>query len=185
MNPLARYVGQFSGDFIGGFVTTAMTFVAGLWFGFQIGGNSTRIELAQVRETAARNQAAVAKHASRRLLEAETRGDELTTQLHVANRAALHTQEKLDDALRRATTGRACLNGPALRLLDGAHNLTVAVPPPAGGAAAGDGPAPTDSGELVSSDTDVARWIARAGFQYDECRRRLDALIDWHAESGS
>ncbi|MCK9987618.1 MAG: hypothetical protein AzoDbin1_04090 [Azoarcus sp.] len=181
MKPHARLGGDFTAEFL---VTVALL-AAGLWVGFQIGENSARTELAQVREAAARDQAAIAEHASRRLLEAQARGDELTTQLHVANRAAMLTQEKLDEALRRATTGRACLSGPALRLLDGAHGLRVDVPEPARGPAATDGAAPADPGELVASDTDVARWIARAGLQYDECRRRLDALIGWHAGGGS
>lgn len=189
MTPLARYVSQFGGQigggFISGLVMSVVVFSAGCYIGFRLGGVSPRMELAQLRETAVRDQARIAEHASRKLLDAQTRGDELTTQLHAANRAALLTQEKLDDALRRATTGRACLRERALRLLDGAHGLRVQLPASSGSAAAADGPAAADSGELVSSDTDVARWIARAGLQYDECRRRLDALIAWHAGDGS
>lgn len=185
MSPLARYVAEIGSDFVGSALMAIAIFAAGLWLGFEVGGAAPRLELAQLREANARDQAAIAEHASRALLEAQTRGDELTTQLHAANRAALLTQEKLDESLRRATTGRACLRGPALRLLDGAHNLSVAVSAPAGVPAAADGSAPADPGELVSSDTDIARWIARAGLQYDECRRRLDALIGWHAGAGS
>lgn len=152
----------------------------GVWIGFEIGAASSHVELTQVREAAARDQAAIAEHASRRLLEAQARGDTLTTQLDTANRAAMRLQETLDDALRRATTGRPCLREPALRLLDGAHGLKLGVPTPAGGDAAADGAAAAPAGELVSADTDVALWIGHAGRQYDECRRRLGALIDWH-----
>lgn len=170
-----------------GFVTPQalglLALVAGVFAaGFWVGGVAPRIELAQQREIASRTLAAVADHASRTLLKAQARGDALTTQLHAANRAALLTQEKLDDALRHATTGSTCLREPALRLLDGAHGIRVELPAAAGGAAAADGSAAALADERVSSDTDVARWIAAAGLRYDECRRRLDALIGWHGE---
>ncbi|NMG29344.1 hypothetical protein [Aromatoleum evansii] len=183
MTPLARYIGQFSGDFIGGLFMAIALLVSGLWAGFEIGAASSQIELAQVREAAARDQAAIAEHASRRLLDAQERGDALTTQLETANRAAMRLQENLDDAIRRATTGRPCLREPALRLLNGAHGINLGVPAPAGRADATDGTATAAAGELVSTDTDVALWIARAGRQYDECRRRLGTLIDWHGDA--
>lgn len=183
MNPLAPYFEVFGNA--GRVMLWVGVIVVSIAFGGWLTGTRANAEMSRLRAEAARDQATIAEHASRRLLEAQARGDELTTQLHVANRAALLTQEKLDEALRRATTGRACLNGPALRLLDGAHGLRVDVPEPARGPAAADGPAPAYPGELVASDTDVARWIARAGLQYDECRRRLDALIAWQAGAGS
>lgn len=182
MSPITRYAGQLGGRFVSGFVMAVGVFLAGLWIGFRLGGVSPRIELAQQRETASRTLSALADHANRTLREAQTRGDALTTQLHAANRAAALTQEKLDDALRHATTGSTCLREPALRLLDGAHGIRVELPAAAGSTPAADGPAAAAAGEPVSSDTDVARWIAGAGLQYDECRRRLDALIGWHAE---
>lgn len=183
MTPLARYIGQFGGDFIVPLLMAVLPLVGGIWIGFEIGAASSRIELAQQREAAARDHAAIAEHASRRLLEAQLRGDALATQLETANRAAMRLQENLDDAIRRATTGRPCLREPALRLLDGAHGIKLGLPAPAGSAAAADGVAAAPAGELVSSDTAVALWIARAGRQYDECRRRLGALIDWHGDA--
>lgn len=53
--------------------------------------------------------------------------------------------------------------------------LDADLPDAAGGAAR------ADAGH-VATDTHVARWALDAGGRYDECRRRLDALIGWHEE---
>lgn len=178
MTPLAQYVSQFgsAGRLVLWLGVVAVSAAGGAW----VRGSIADAEISRLRFDAARQQASQAEHASRRLLEAQTHGDALTAQLETANRAAMRLQENLDDALRRATTGRPCLREPALRLLDGATGIKLGMPAPAGGAAAADGSPAAAAGELVSSDTDVAVWIGRAGQQYDECRRRLDALIDWN-----
>ena len=79
--------------------------------------------------------------------------------------------------IKRLTTGRPCLNAGTVRLLnEPAIGLrTPVLPAPASGAAAADAPA--------ASDTDVAGWIDGTRHQYDACRSRLDALIDWHQEA--
>jgi hypothetical protein len=128
--------------------------------------------LAELRGQMSRSQAAQAEHASRRLLDAQTHGDTLTRQLAAATRAASRLRKERDDALQTATTGRVCLDTAALRVLDGAPGLAVALPTATSGTAAADG--------AVATDTDVARWALGAGDQYEECRRRLDALIDFH-----
>lgn len=151
---------------------TALSAAGG--FGYAVGSALVAAELEQARHTLTRMQAAQAEQASRLLLDAQARGDALSTRLTTANHAARRLQENLDDALRRATTGRACLREPALRLLDHAAGLRADLPATAGGAAAAHG--------RVASDTDVARWIGGARHDYDECRRRLDALIDWHTQ---
>lgn len=130
------------------------------------------VVIAHLREAAAIDARNVAEHNSRALLDAQTRGDALTRQLAAATRAASRLRKERDDALQTATTGRVCLDAAALRVLDGAPGLAVALPTAAGGAAAADG--------AVATDTDVARWALGAGEQYEECRRRLDALIDFH-----
>lgn len=128
--------------------------------------------------------------------EAQRRGDELATQLLAAEAARAALTRERDDAIARATTGRACLGGSALRVLDGAPGLRVAVVPAAaasaaaahaaaaadtGDAAADGGPGPrADPADAVSDDTAVARWMLAAGAQYETCRARLHALIDFH-----
>lgn len=127
-----------------------------------------KIKLDQARELF--NQA---EGTSLVLLAAQQRSDALTHELEAWRQTAAQKQEALDAALLRATTGRRCLDAGALRLLDGATGLRVDLPPASGRAAAADG--------ATATDTDLARWIAGAGRQYEECRQRLDALINWHA----
>ncbi|WP_374503039.1 hypothetical protein [Zoogloea sp.] len=120
-------------------------------------------------QAAARDQAAQLA----RVRAAQARGDALTTDLLAARAGAATLHEQLHDALRKTTTGRACLGGPALRLLDTAAGLRADLPSAPGGAAAADaGP--------VATDTEVARWAADAYFEYAECARRLDALIQFN-----
>lgn len=110
------------------------------------------------------------------------------------------TKER-DDAIAAATTGRACLSGRAVRVLDGAPGIRVAaVPRAAPGTAAAHATAAADPGavaaagsgdgaahgapaepELSVTDTAIARWVLQAGALYEACRGRLDALIDYAA----
>lgn len=125
-----------------------------------------RVEAAAARETAALREAQIA-----RVLEAHRRGDVLTDALARAREEAAQKTEELHHALARETAGRDCLAGNALRLLDHAPGLRVSAP--TGGALAADA-------RITATDTNLAQWAARAGGQYAECVRRLDALIRWH-----
>lgn len=129
-------------------------------------------EIADLRADAARREAQIAEQASRALLEAQTRGDALSRQLMAAARAASRLRKERDDAVRTATTGRVCLDADALRVLDGAPGLAVALPTAASGTAGADG--------AIATDTDLARWALAAGEQYEACRGRLGALIEFH-----
>lgn len=144
--------------------------------------------LAGMERDHARALAAAADAASVALYHAQQRGDLLSAALLSAESQLQTLQGERDDAIRKATTGRRCLDATALRVLDRArtaHSAPAAhVPQPAGGAAAAGGapaaPAEGD-GDTWASDTGVALWIDHAGAQYETCRQRLAALIQWHA----
>ena len=109
---------------------------------------------------------------------AQARGDALEERLAEKSRTLeLQTREHARE-IKRLTTGRPCLNAGTVRLLnDATIRLSASpagVPPPTGGTPAANAPA--------ASDTDVAGWIDDAGRQYETCRNRLDALIDWHVD---
>jgi hypothetical protein len=143
----------------------------------------------------AEQRAATAEAALARQAKALALADTLTTRLATAEADITHLTRERDDAIKLATTGRPCLRGAALRVLDGAPGLRVAaVPAPAASAAAADGAAAADPGDAgtagdpgagagtadyQATDTAVARWILAAGAQYEVCRGRLDALIDY------
>ena len=139
------------------------------------------LELQSQIETLKADQATQERQAAQaaldRLQQAQARGDALQARLaaeetHRQTQAQEHARE-----IKRLTTGRPCLNAGTVRLLNepaiGLH--APALPAPASGADAADAPA--------ASDTDVAGWIDGTRHQYDACRSRLDALIDWHQEA--
>lgn len=118
---------------------------------------------------------ATSEAAALKLKAAVALGDALTTTLAVRQQTIDQLSKEKRNALQKVTTGRACLGGPALRLLNTAPGLTVAdLPPATGSAAAEDGAA--------ASDTNIATWATDVGAQYETCRNRLDALIDWHGD---
>lgn len=147
-------------------------------------------ELAALRIEQAERVTRAERLARERLQAAQARGDELTVRLAAANESAATLQKELDDALSKVTTGRPCLGGAALRVLDRAPGIAPAgLPAPAGvpagaNAAHPAAPAAQPAGDegAAATDTDVARWALHAAGEYGECVRRLGALIDWHDE---
>lgn len=158
----------------------------GAWAGYMLGRAPLQVALADHGATVAENHKLAAMAAARDLQAAQTVGDALTVRLHKALQTTHQLEQQRHDALRKATTGRTCFDGRALRVLDGAPGIRVEpdtgqlgdVPAPTGGPA-GAHAAATAAVQPHSTDTDVGRWIVTAGAQYEQCRARLDALIDW------
>lgn len=172
-----------------GWARYALVFSVGAACGAQLVAWGKNAELSNLLRTHAQVTAKAEREARTALQQAQEHGDELTQQLHNANRAAVRIQETIDDQIRQATTGRVCLDGAALRLLDRAPGIAADdVPASASGAARAHAQDAAPAAALVGSedlavaatDTDVALWSRAAAGQYAECVRRLDALIDWH-----
>ena len=149
-------------------------FLVGAYGGWQATRSYHIAEIATLKKTQAENVATVAEAARDRLLAARTRSDEIETRLTKADAdrqtlALEHSRE-----IKRLTTGRACLNAGTVRLLNasGPRGDAAAVPASAGQ------PVAADAG--AASDTDVAEWADLARRQYDTCRDKLQAVIDWH-----
>lgn len=131
-------------------------------------------EIETLKRTHAEAEAAAAAAALERLRQAQARGDELAQQLAAAETTLQTQAEEASREIARLTTGRRCLDGAVVRLLNApSQGIRLgAVPPAAGQPAAADGAA--------ASDTDVAQWARVCRTGYDTCRARLDALIDYH-----
>lgn len=142
------------------------------------------VELAQLDRDHTREMLKTIERNTEVLQAANERGDQLLGVLEVRQDQINQLAREKRDAISKVTTGRTCLGEPALRLLNSAPGLRVSglAPAVSGAAAAGAAPAPnTDDGaNVVSTDTDIAAWAIDAGAQYEVCRARLDALIDWH-----
>lgn len=121
-------------------------------------------------EQAARDQA----DALERQLQAQQRGDELTARLQVQAQTNTQLQKDKADALRKTTTGNTCFGADTVRVLNRTADPANAphLPAPATSLAA--------AGEPIATDTDVATWVNDAQAQHEQCRQRLDALIDFY-----
>ncbi|MDD5479680.1 hypothetical protein [Rhodoferax sp.] len=107
------------------------------------------------------------------LLAAQARGDALSSGLLAQQTQINQLKQESYRAISHATTGRTCLDGNALRVLSNSPGITV-LPTTSDGVAA--------EGDAISTDTDIALWAADAGAEFETCRARLNALIDWHNE---
>lgn len=117
-----------------------------------------------------------------RTLEAEGRAEAIDRAAAGRDREMNAKLKETEHALDRATRGRPCLGGAALRVLDQSAGLrpparTAHPGPLPGGSAA---PA-ADPENAEATDTDVAKWIATAGVLYEACRERIRDIrcYDW------
>lgn len=132
-------------------------------------------EIAQLKEDNAEAIRLAAIASSKRLQDAKESSDQLTKKLAVAEVENRTLSKVKTDEIKAQTTGRACLDAGALRVLSTAPGLTVAAPagvPQASGS-------PVDAGGSVATDSNIGTWAIEAGEHYETCRARLDALIAW------
>lgn len=133
------------------------------------------VELADLRTSQAETAKLQAMASARVLSDAQTRGDQLTNRLAASQSHITQLETEKHRAINRLTTGRPCFSADVVLVLNGADTATdgsVDVPTPTGSAAA--------TGEAFATDSDVGQWITSTQAQYEQCRSRLDALIDWH-----
>ena len=114
---------------------------------------------------------------ARHLLRVWERGDTLAAQLATQQTHINQLHQEHTHAIKRLTTGRACLSAELVRVLNttdpAATDRPDALPPPTSSPAATDAPA-------FATDADVSTWAATARRDYAECAARLGALLEWH-----
>lgn len=148
--------------------------------GWQLGRLPVLAELADLRTTYAETARLRSQAAANTLQQAQQRGDVLTDELAQRQVQIDKISREKRDAINRLTTGRACLTGAAVRVLNddpADYGAATAVPPATGSPDAADAAAATD--------TDIGHWIVTAKSQYELCRERYHALIDWHNTTGA
>ncbi|MBI2278161.1 MAG: hypothetical protein HYU74_12475 [Dechloromonas sp.] len=169
----------FVADLAGG--TTIKLIVAGLALvGAALGGASLMAdhkdaEISRINEGHQADVARNAQAALARLASAQRRGDDIQTKLTAAEAARTASDKEKDNAIRRLTVGRPCLDGAAVRLLNEPAGLKPAAVPEAAGEPAGDAAG-------FATDTDVGLWIGACKRGYDTCRGRLQAVADFFRE---
>lgn len=167
MNPVTRWIG---------IIVAGLALAAAGWLGWSTGRAPLLADLATQDAAHTREKLRSLERAAEVLKDAQDRGDALTITLAARQADIDQLQKEKHHAIAKVTTGRACLDGAALRLLSTAPGLSVSGIAQAPGSAAAEGGA-------TATDTDIADWAVDAGAQYEVCRARLDALIDWHAQS--
>ena len=122
---------------------------------------------------------ATAESAIREQLEGAIRmGDTLTDQLIKAETDLKKTTQEKNRAIQNLTTGRACLDADVVGLLNQSADTTAHGIKPTAKAPG----LPYATNEAFATDTDVGTWIGFAQGEYDTCRARLDALIDFEEQ---
>ena len=133
--------------------------------------------LATLRNSHTQAQADLTERNAKHLARVWERGDELATTLASQQTRINQLHQEHTHAIKRLTTGRACLSADLVRVLNttdpAATDRPDALPPPTSSPAATDAPA-------FATDADVSTWAATARRDYAECAARLGALIEWH-----
>lgn len=146
-----------------------------------------RMECERQREADAR---AAAQQQTQRLAAALTAAD-ASVAAALQQRDAAQAQSKeiaRELAQSRALSGRACLSGRAVGLLNAHPAVGLRVPAAAAsaaGAAASPAAHPGQTGpdeSAAASDADLAAWALDAMILYQDCRARIDALRQWDAD---
>ncbi|MCK9636000.1 MAG: hypothetical protein M0R41_06955 [Methylobacter tundripaludum] len=128
-------------------------------------------QIAQMAADYANEKAVAEKVYRERFTAAQALGDTLSDRLAQTESHLTQKTKELSHALSKVTTGRTCLNGAAVGLLNNTDNDSSAEPQAT--------VSPVTEDAAVATDTDIADWIGSAKGQYETCRARLGALIDF------
>ena len=133
--------------------------------------------MANLKNEHTQARAELTERNAKHLVRVWERGDDLAAQLASQKSRITQLHQEHTNAIKRLTTGRACLSAELVRVLNttdpAATDRPDALPPPTSSPAATDAPA-------FATDADVSTWAATARRDYAECAARLGALIEWH-----
>lgn len=140
--------------------------------GWQVNGWRKNTEIARIERAHADERVRDAVESAAELKAAVDIGNALAATASAAEAARDTALQETQYALRKTTTGKPCLSGATVRLLNDPAGLRSAELPSAAGQPAG-------ADAAAASDTDVALWAAFARRSYDTCRGRIDALNEF------
>lgn len=149
-------------------IVACCVFLLGLKVGYVIGD----AKVARLEATQATAQRDTAVAVTENMIAAQRLANALESKLAASEQTRLSQQLEHQREIKRLTTGRPCLNGGTVRLL----NSSAGIQPAAVPESASEPPA---EDAAAASDTDIAGWIDHAIRQYETCRGRLGALIDF------
>lgn len=131
--------------------------------------------MARYRETVQADKARAATETLARVTAANKRADGLAGDLAAAESQRQTLALEHYREIQRLTTGRPCLSGAVVRLLNEPAGVQHA------GAVSQAAREPIRDDAAAASDTDVAQWADFSRRSYDTCRGRLQAIADFYA----
>ncbi len=160
-------------EFIALLASALSTLLLGTTLGWSLGHYPLKAEISQLKTDHQKEQIETLSSTLEALQVAKKNGDDLYLVLTKKTQEIEVLKKEKRNALTEVTHNRACLDEPALRVLNNATESTVSDLPEA--------PNRTSAANgAIATDTDIAIWITEAGAQYGQCRARLSALIAWH-----
>ncbi len=160
-------------EFIAILASALSALLLGATLGWSLGRYPLKAEISQLKADHQKEQIETLSSTLEALQVAKKNGDDLYLVLTKKTQEIEVLKKEKRNALTEVTHNRACLDEPALRVLNNATEINVIDLPEAANRAS-----PADG--AIATDTDIAIWITEAGAQYGQCRARLNALIAWH-----
>ena len=145
--------------------------------GWAVEGWRMGAEISAMQADFANAQKAAAEAVQGRLASAAMRSDELQTALAEHRLLIDQLTEEKNDAVKRLTVGRPCLDGAVVRVLN--TRMQSGIKP--GGAITQTASKPVSADGTFASDTDVGLWIGQCQRAYETCRGRIQAISDFYA----
>ena len=160
-------------EFIALLASALSTLLLGTTLGWSLGHYPLKAEISQLKADHQKEQIETLSSTLEALQVAKKNVDDLYLVLTKKTQEIEVLKKEKRNALTEVTHNRACLDEPALRVLNNATEINVSDLPEA--------PNRTSAANgAIATDTDIAIWITEAGAQYGQCRARLSALIAWH-----
>jgi hypothetical protein len=145
----------------------ALLFVLGAGLSWDYSANHYGAEISRIKETLAKDQSNADRAALERLQKAQALGDQLSERLSKTEARLRKKEKELSNEIARNADGIVCLNSRLVGLLNAQQT--------------GEAASALDAAHgAIATDTDVAGWINSAQKQYEVCRGRLNALIDFN-----
>lgn len=175
------------------YLIAALTFSGlGGFIGYRVADRIGDLNLMQCEQANLKRINATNAQARAALALAYQAADRAMLQAMEQEKTAKTQSEELKHALKKYTSHRNCLSDRARGVL---HSATAFDPPslPQGsqGAINAHATASAHSGNrggqlttAMTTDADVAQWIADAAAAYQTCRTRLDAIAEWNEREG-
>lgn len=149
-----------------------VSFARAVWLTVQVSALESNIVQLTASHQAELDATVIA--GEKRLIAANALADSLAAELRNKEESLQKISERKQHEIIQVSTNRTCFNADLIRVLNstGSGSSTPGVPAPAIGLDSGD--------DAIATDTDVALWIENAKEQYEVCRARYKALIDFY-----